>query len=78
MKRHDLGRDAFVDKVWQWKHQSDGAIKSQLRRMGASLDWTRERFSLDDDINRAVIAVFTRIIRRRINLPRQTLSELGS
>jgi valyl-tRNA synthetase len=56
--RHDLGRDAFVAKTWEWKHQSDSTIKNQLRRMGASLDWTRERFSLDDDINRAVVEVF--------------------
>lgn len=59
IKRNEIGRDAFVDKVWQWKHQSDGTIKGQLRRMGASLDWSRERFSLDDDISQAVIHVFT-------------------
>ena len=46
--RHDLGRDAFVEQVWQWKNQSDGTIKAQLRRMGASFDWTRERFSMDE------------------------------
>lgn len=57
--RHDLGRDAFVAKTWDWKHLSDGTIKSQLRRMGGSLDWSRERFSLDADINHAVIEVFT-------------------
>ena len=61
LSRHDLGRDAFVDKVWQWKNQSDGTIKAQLRRMGASFDWTRERFTLDDDINRAVLQVFIRL-----------------
>ncbi len=58
IKRQDLGREAFVQRVWQWKEHSDGTIKSQLRRMGASVDWTRERFSLDDDINRAVLKVF--------------------
>jgi valyl-tRNA synthetase len=56
--RHDVGRDAFVAKTWEWKNQSDSTIKNQLRRIGASLDWTRERFSLDHDINRAVIQVF--------------------
>lgn len=56
--RHDLGRDAFVEKTWEWKHQSDSTIKNQLRRMGASMDWTREKFSLDEDINHAVIQVF--------------------
>ncbi len=56
--RHDLGRDDFVAKTWEWKNQSDSTIKNQLRRMGASLDWTREKFSLDHDINRAVVEVF--------------------
>lgn len=57
-KRQDLGRQAFLDRVWQWKAQSDHTIKTQLRRMGASVDWTRERFSLDNDINRAVSKIF--------------------
>jgi valyl-tRNA synthetase len=61
--RHDLGRDAFVAKTWEWKEQSDSTIKNQLRRMGASLDWTRERFTLDPDINHAVIHVFVQLYR---------------
>src|SRR5262249_24780320 len=52
--RQSLARDAFVDRIWDWKNQSDGTIKRQLRRMGASLDWTRERFSMDEDISEAV------------------------
>ncbi|MCB1745942.1 MAG: class I tRNA ligase family protein, partial [Gammaproteobacteria bacterium] len=56
--RHDLGREAFVDAVWQWKDESGGTITRQLRRMGASIDWTRERFTLDDDLSRAVREVF--------------------
>jgi valyl-tRNA synthetase len=56
--RRDLGRDAFVDRVWDWKGQSDGTIKKQLRRMGSSMDWTRERFSLDEGIEQAVLKVF--------------------
>ncbi|MEQ8659220.1 MAG: valine--tRNA ligase, partial [Gammaproteobacteria bacterium] len=56
--RHDLGREAFVDAVWQWKGESGGTITRQLRRMGASMDWTRERFTLDEDLSRAVREVF--------------------
>ncbi|NOX27272.1 MAG: valine--tRNA ligase [Gammaproteobacteria bacterium] len=59
--RHDLGRDAFIDKVWQWKKQSGGAITQQLRRMGSSLDWSRERFTMDDGMSDAVKEVFVRL-----------------
>ena len=48
--RHDLGREAFTAKVWEWKAESGGQIMQQLRRLGASLDWTRERFTMDDDL----------------------------
>ncbi len=47
-KRTDLGRDAFVERVWQWKAQSGGTIVQQLRRLGASVDWSRERFTMDE------------------------------
>jgi valyl-tRNA synthetase len=56
--RKELGRERFLEKVWQWKDQSDGTIKQQLRRMGASVDWNRERFSLDEGLSKAVIDVF--------------------
>ena len=56
--RHDLGRDAFVDKVWEWKEESGGHITRQLRRMGASPDWNRERFTMDDGLSHAVREVF--------------------
>lgn len=56
--RHDLGRDAFVDEVWQWRHQYGGSIVHQLRDSGASLDWRREFFSLDDARSRAVAHAF--------------------
>ncbi|WP_025819447.1 valine--tRNA ligase [Shewanella marina] len=59
--RHDLGRDAFMDKVWEWKNQSGGTITSQLRRMGASVDWDRERFTMDDGLSDAVQEVFVRL-----------------
>jgi len=58
ISREDLGREAFVAKVWEWTKQSDSAIKSQIRRMGASVDWSRECFSLDEDIAAAVRKVF--------------------
>ncbi|HAU16184.1 MAG TPA: valine--tRNA ligase, partial [Gammaproteobacteria bacterium] len=48
ISRHDLGREKFLEKVWQWKAESGGTITRQLRRMGASLDWSRERFTMDE------------------------------
>jgi valyl-tRNA synthetase len=59
--RHDLGRTAFVERVWEWKHQSDGTIKQQMRRLGNSMDWTRERFTLDENICEAVKTVFIQL-----------------
>ncbi len=56
--RHDLGREAFVDKIWEWKEQSGGTISRQLRRMGASVDWSRERFTMDDGLSESVREVF--------------------
>ncbi len=59
--RHDLGREAFVERVWQWKAESGGTISRQLRRMGASLDWSRERFTMDAGLSEAVNEVFIRL-----------------
>ncbi len=59
--RHDYGREKFVEKVWQWKEESGGAITQQLRRMGSSLDWNRERFTMDDGMSDAVQEVFIRL-----------------
>jgi valyl-tRNA synthetase len=59
--RHDLGRKAFIKKVWEWKAHSGGTITQQLRRMGASLDWTRERFTMDEGLSEAVKEVFVRL-----------------
>jgi valyl-tRNA synthetase len=56
--RVELGRDAFVDKVWEWKEQSGNTITQQLRRMGASPDWSRQRFTMDDGLSAAVMKVF--------------------
>jgi len=58
LSRHDLGRDKFIDKIWEWKEESGGTITKQLRRMGASPDWTRERFTMDDGLSDAVKEVF--------------------
>lgn len=59
--RFDLGREAFLERAWAWKEQSQGAIKSQLRRLGLSLDWTRDRFTLDEGLSRAVTEAFVRL-----------------
>ena len=59
--RHDLGREAFVEQVWKWKAESGDNITRQLRRMGASLDWSRERFTMDEGLSKAVREVFVRL-----------------
>ena len=59
--RHELGRDKFIEKVWEWKEQSGGNITRQLRRLGASPDWSRERFTMDDGFYKAVQEVFIRL-----------------
>ncbi|MCY4426139.1 MAG: valine--tRNA ligase, partial [Halieaceae bacterium] len=61
--RHSLGRDEFVKRAWQWKEQSGGAITQQLRRLGSSLDWSRERFTLDPGMSAAVRKVFIQLYR---------------
>ncbi len=59
--RHDLGREKFIERVWQWKKESGGTITRQLRRMGASLDWEHERFTMDEGLSEAVKEVFVRL-----------------
>jgi valyl-tRNA synthetase len=59
--RRDMGRDVFIEKVWEWKAESGGAIVQQLRRLGASCDWSRERFTLDEGLNAAVRKVFVQL-----------------
>jgi valyl-tRNA synthetase len=61
ISRVEMGREKFVEAVWQWKGESGGTITQQLRRMGASMDWSRERFTLDEDLSRAVTEVFVRL-----------------
>ncbi len=59
--RRDMGRDAFIEKVWEWKAESGGTIVRQLRRLGSSCDWSRERFTLDEGLNAAVRKVFVKL-----------------
>jgi len=59
--RHDLGREAFVEKVWEWKAEYGGKILGQMRRLGDGVDWTRERFTMDDGLSRAVRTIFQRL-----------------
>ncbi|MEJ5247213.1 MAG: valine--tRNA ligase [Caldilinea sp.] len=59
--RHDLGRERFVDEVWRWKHEYHARITAQQKRMGISCDWTRERFTLDEGLSRAVMEAFVRL-----------------
>ncbi|WP_416686223.1 valine--tRNA ligase [Candidatus Pseudothioglobus sp. Uisw_041] len=58
ISRHDLGREKFTEKIWDWKSKSGGTITSQMRRLGASVDWERERFTMDEPLSKAVQKVF--------------------
>ena len=62
--RHDLGRDGFIERVWAWKQESGGAITNQLRRLGASADWSRERFTMDEGLSAAVRKVFVDLYKQ--------------
>jgi valyl-tRNA synthetase len=64
--RHDLGREEFVKRVWQWKAESGGAILSQMKRLGDSVDWSRERFTLDEGLSRAVLEIFKRLYEKEL------------
>ncbi len=61
LTRHDLGRDKFIERVWKWKRESGGQITKQMRREGASVDWSREKFTMDEDLSRVVREVFVRL-----------------
>jgi valyl-tRNA synthetase len=61
LTRHDLGRARFVERVWQWKEQSGGTIARQLKRLGASVDWSRDRFTMDEGLSQAVTEAFVRL-----------------
>src|SRR5206468_7599378 len=59
--RRAMGREAFVQRIWEWKEESGGTIIRQLKRLGASCDWSRERFTMDDGLSRAVLKVFVEL-----------------
>ena len=61
--RHDLGREEFINQIWQWKEHSGGTITRQLRRMGTSPDWSRERFTMDEGLSHAVNEVFVQLYK---------------
>ena len=61
LSRHDLGREKFLEKVWEWKEESGGTITRQIRRLGSSVDWSRERFTMDEGLSEAVKEVFVRL-----------------
>ncbi|MDA0217238.1 MAG: valine--tRNA ligase [Actinobacteria bacterium] len=61
ISRHDVGREEFVKRVWQWKSESGGSILSQMKRLGDSVDWSRERFTLDEGLSRSVLEIFKRL-----------------
>lgn len=64
--RKDYGRDAFIEKIWQWKAESGGTITRQMRRLGNSVDWERERFTMDDGLSNAVKEVFVRLYKENL------------
>ncbi|CAN7515189.1 valine--tRNA ligase [Pararhizobium sp. LjRoot238] len=63
LRRREMGRDAFIDKVWEWKAESGGLIFNQLKRLGASCDWSRERFTMDEGLSKAVLEVFVSLYK---------------
>lgn len=63
LSRHDLGREKFIEKIWEWRQEKGGAIINQLKRMGASCDWDRERFTMDAGLSKAVREVFVRLYK---------------
>jgi valyl-tRNA synthetase len=64
--RHDLGRQAFIEKVWQWKEESGGAILDQMKRLGDSVDWDREAFTMDANLSKAVLTIFKRLYEKEL------------
>ena len=66
ISRHELGREEFLKRVWAWKEESGGTITTQLRRLGATPDWARERFTMDEGLNKAVNKVFVQLFREKL------------
>ena len=76
--RQEIGREQFVKKVWDWKEKSGGIITEQIRRLGSSLDWTRERFTMDEQLSSVVEKVFIDLYERGFDLSWQSPRQLGS
>lgn len=66
INKYDLGREKFIDKIWEWKQESGNNISQQIRRLGASLDWSREKFTLDESMSHAVQKVFIELYREKL------------
>ena len=66
LTRHDLGREKFLERTWQWKEDHGGQITNQLKRLGSSLDWKRERFTMDEGLSHAVREVFVRLYEEKL------------
>jgi valyl-tRNA synthetase len=66
LTRHDLGREKFLERTWQWKHEHASTITNQLKRLGSSLDWSRERFTMDEGLSKAVREVFVRLYEEKL------------
>ena len=64
--KHDLGREKFINKVWEWKKNSGDQISNQLRRLGASADWSRERFTMDEGLSKAVRKAFVELYNNKL------------
>jgi len=64
--RADIGREKFLEKVWAWKAESGGTITNQLKRLGASCDWSRDRFTMDEGLSKAVLKVFVQLYRQNL------------
>ena len=64
--RREMGREKFLEEVWRWKEESGGAIVEQLKRLGASCDWSRERFTMDEGLSKAVVKVFVQLYREKL------------
>ena len=75
--RRDMGREKFLERVWAWKAESGGTIIRQLKRLGASCDWSRERFTMDEGLSRAVLKVFVELYRDGPDLQGQAAGQLG-
>src|SRR5664279_967608 len=64
--RREMGREAFLKRVWEWKEESGGTIVNQLKRLGASCDWSRERFTMDEGLSKAVVKVFVQLYNEKL------------